>query len=124
MTPAAPSPRLAKLNAGGTAPAGYLGDVVERVMPSVLAARAKGLTDINQFVDEHIRRTVAGLVGRSLLLATEVSAEPVCGRRPLLPAGRGNRTSRGAARAASVNSAGRSARRPLRYHPIKRSSIL
>jgi carbonic anhydrase len=59
---------------GGIAPAGYLGDVVERVMPSVLAARAKGLTDINQFVDEHIRRTVAGLVGRSLLLATEVSA--------------------------------------------------
>ncbi|OJF12344.1 carbonic anhydrase [Couchioplanes caeruleus] len=59
---------------GGTAPAGYLGDVVERVLPSVLAARAQGLTDIEQFVDEHIRRTVTGLVGRSLLLATEVSA--------------------------------------------------
>ena len=59
---------------GAAAPAGYLGDVVERVMPSVLAARAKGLTSIDEFVDEHIRRTVAGLVGRSLLLATEVSA--------------------------------------------------
>jgi carbonic anhydrase len=59
---------------GGTAPAGYLGDVVERVMPSVLAARAKGLTDIDRFVDEHIRRTVAGLVERSLPLATRVSA--------------------------------------------------
>ncbi|MBO3738226.1 carbonic anhydrase [Actinoplanes flavus] len=59
---------------GGEAPAGYIGDVVERVIPSVLAARAKNLTDVNQFVDEHIRRTVAGLVGRSLLLATEVSA--------------------------------------------------
>lgn len=59
---------------GAPAPAGYLGDVVERVMPSVLAARAKGLTGIDEFVDEHIRRTVAGLVGRSLLLATEVAA--------------------------------------------------
>ena len=58
----------------GTAPAGYLGDVVERVMPSVLAARAKGFTEVDEFVDEHIRRTVAGLVGRSLLLASEVSA--------------------------------------------------
>src|SRR5690349_2467765 len=58
----------------GTAPAGYLGDVVERVMPSVLAARAKGFTEVDEFVDEHIRRTVAGLVGRSLLLASEVAA--------------------------------------------------
>jgi carbonic anhydrase len=43
-------------------------------MPSVLAARARGFTEVDQFVDEHIRRTVAGLVGRSVLLANEVSA--------------------------------------------------
>jgi carbonic anhydrase len=59
---------------GGATPAGYLGDVVERVMPSVLAARAKGLTEVDQFVDEHIRRTVDGLMRRSVLLADEVSA--------------------------------------------------
>ncbi|CAM5497233.1 carbonic anhydrase OS=Streptomyces tendae OX=1932 GN=GUR47_20230 PE=3 SV=1 [Streptomyces tendae] len=59
---------------GGTAPAGYLGDVVERVIPSVLAARALGRTEINEFVDEHIRRSVDGLVGRSALLAAEVAA--------------------------------------------------
>lgn len=58
----------------GVAPAGYIGDVVERVMPSVLAARAAGCTEIDQFVDEHIRRTVDGLVGRSVLLANEVAA--------------------------------------------------
>ncbi|MCW5250138.1 MULTISPECIES: carbonic anhydrase [unclassified Streptomyces] len=58
---------------GGTAPPGYLGDVVERVVPSVLAARAKGHTGIGEFVDEHIHRTVDGLVGRSVLLANEVA---------------------------------------------------
>jgi len=59
---------------GGGPPAGYVGDVVERVMPSVLAARAKGFTEVDQFVDEHIRRSVAGLVDRSVVLANEVSA--------------------------------------------------
>lgn len=58
----------------GVTPAGYLGDVVERVTPSVLSARASGLTEIDQFVDEHIRRTVDYLVGRSTLLASEVAA--------------------------------------------------
>ncbi|ONH28850.1 carbonic anhydrase [Pseudofrankia asymbiotica] len=58
----------------GVAPAGYIGDVVERVMPSILWARAAGCTDIDQFVQAHIRRTVDGLVGRSALLATEVAA--------------------------------------------------
>ena len=59
---------------GGTAPAGYIGDVVERVIPSVLAARAQGDDGIDRFVDEHIRRSVDGLVGRSALLADEVAA--------------------------------------------------
>ncbi|XKK64094.1 carbonic anhydrase [Streptomyces sp. ARC32] len=58
----------------GKAPAGYIGDVVERVIPSVLAARAAGGTGIDRFVDEHIRRSVDGLVGRSALLADEVAA--------------------------------------------------
>ncbi|MCK9895730.1 carbonic anhydrase [Frankia sp. AgB32] len=58
----------------GVAPAGYIGDVVERVMPSILWARADGCTDIDQFVQTHIRRTVDGLLGRSVLLAAEVAA--------------------------------------------------
>jgi carbonic anhydrase len=59
---------------GGPVPAGYIGDVVERVMPSVLSARAAGLTEVGQFVDVHIRRTVEGLVQRSVLLAGETAA--------------------------------------------------
>lgn len=59
----------------GFAPPGYIGDVVERVMPSVLSARAAGCTDIDEFVRTHIRRTVDGLVGRSPLIAREVAAQ-------------------------------------------------
>jgi carbonic anhydrase len=59
---------------GGVTPAGYIGDVVERVMPSVLSARAEGCTEVNQFVGVHIRRTVVGLVQRSALLANEIAA--------------------------------------------------
>ncbi len=58
----------------GVSPAGYIGDLVERVMPSILSARAEGRTEIDQFVETHIRRTVDGLVGRSVLLASEVEA--------------------------------------------------
>lgn len=59
---------------GGVTPAGYIGDVVERVIPSVLSARAAGCHEVDQFVDVHIRRTVVGLVQRSALLANEVTA--------------------------------------------------
>lgn len=59
---------------GGTVPAGYLGDVVDRVTASVLSARAAGLTTVDEFAEEHIRRTVQQLVERSSLLATEVNA--------------------------------------------------
>ncbi|ADP79372.1 carbonic anhydrase [Pseudofrankia inefficax] len=58
----------------GVAPAGYIGDVVERVMPSILEARAAGATGIDEFVRTHIERTVEGLLGRSVLLASEVAA--------------------------------------------------
>ncbi|MFJ5262622.1 carbonic anhydrase [Streptomyces sp. NPDC088387] len=49
----------------GVAPPGYVRDVVERVTPSVLAARAAGLSEEPDIVDEHIRRTVDLLVDRS-----------------------------------------------------------
>jgi carbonic anhydrase len=66
VTAAADADRL------GHSPAGYLGDVVDRVTPSVLAARAAGLSTVDEFVDEHIRRTARFLLGRSTLLAAKV----------------------------------------------------
>ncbi|GAA3799011.1 carbonic anhydrase [Streptomyces chiangmaiensis] len=49
----------------GLAPAGYVRDVVERVTPSVLTARAAGLSKESDIVDEHIRHTVDLLQDRS-----------------------------------------------------------
>jgi carbonic anhydrase len=53
-------------------PAGYLGDVIDRVMPSILTARAAGLTTLDGFVETHIERTVNHLLSRSSLLAHRV----------------------------------------------------
>lgn len=60
---------------GGRTPPGYVRDVVERVTPSVLAGHAAGMTEVDQLVDEHVRRTVELLLERSTSLATEVSEE-------------------------------------------------
>ncbi|MFJ9574890.1 carbonic anhydrase [Streptomyces sp. NPDC101191] len=53
---------------------GFVRDVVERVTPSILAARASGLTSDSDIVDEHIRHTVDLLLDRSRLLAEQVEA--------------------------------------------------
>ncbi|MBO2458149.1 carbonic anhydrase [Actinomadura violacea] len=58
----------------GMAPAGYVRDVVERVTPSVLAARAAGRIEPEQILAEHIRHTVDLLLDRSRLLADKVTA--------------------------------------------------
>ncbi|WP_433463528.1 carbonic anhydrase [Spirillospora sp. CA-128828] len=58
----------------GMAPAGYVRDVVERVTPSVLAARAAGYVKAEEILDEHIRHTVDLLLDRSRLLAEQVAA--------------------------------------------------
>ncbi|MEU7158581.1 carbonic anhydrase [Streptomyces chrestomyceticus] len=58
----------------GTTAGGYVRDVIERVTPSVLAARAAGHTDNAEFIDEHIRRTVELLLERSRSLAEAVEA--------------------------------------------------
>ncbi|MFF4648639.1 carbonic anhydrase [Streptomyces sp. NPDC001380] len=63
----------AALEDGPPAP-GYVRDVVERVTPSVLAARAAGIDDPDGIVDEHIRNTVDLLLDRSRVLADEVAA--------------------------------------------------
>ncbi|OEJ20983.1 carbonic anhydrase [Streptomyces agglomeratus] len=53
---------------------GYVRDVIERVTPSVLAARAAGLTGNDEIIDEHIRHTVDLLLDRSRVLADQVTA--------------------------------------------------
>ncbi|WP_189310444.1 carbonic anhydrase [Streptomyces brasiliensis] len=53
----------------GLTPAGYVRDVVERVTSSVLAARAAGLSEEPDIVDEHVRHTVDMLLDRSPALA-------------------------------------------------------
>jgi carbonic anhydrase len=58
----------------GVAAPGYVRDVIERVTPSVLAARAAGLTQDGDFIVEHIRHTVDLLLDRSRVLATQVEA--------------------------------------------------
>jgi carbonic anhydrase len=57
----------------GRLPGGFVRDVVERVTPSVLAARAAGIEDADAIVDEHIRQTVDLLMERSQLLASRVA---------------------------------------------------
>ncbi|WP_327739134.1 carbonic anhydrase [Streptomyces nojiriensis] len=58
----------------GVSATGYVRDVIERVTPSVLAARAAGLTDEDDIIAEHIRHTVDLLLDRSRALADQVTA--------------------------------------------------
>ncbi|MET7520674.1 carbonic anhydrase [Streptomyces sp. NPDC005480] len=58
----------------GTAAGGYVRDVIERVTPSVLAARAAGHTEDEDFIAEHVRHTVDLLLDRSRVLAEAVDA--------------------------------------------------
>ncbi|ARF53785.1 carbonic anhydrase [Streptomyces gilvosporeus] len=58
----------------GMAPTGYVRDVVERVTPSVLAARAAGFLKADEILAEHIRHTVDLLLDRSRVLAERVAA--------------------------------------------------
>ncbi|MFJ5710650.1 MULTISPECIES: carbonic anhydrase [unclassified Streptomyces] len=53
---------------------GFVRDVVERVTPSILAARTAGLTADSDIIDEHIRHTVDLLLDRSRLLSDQVAA--------------------------------------------------
>lgn len=59
---------------GGRVPPGFVRDVVERVTPSVLAARAAGRNSGEEILHEHIRHTVDLLLERSRGLAERVAA--------------------------------------------------
>ncbi|WP_037305778.1 carbonic anhydrase [Amycolatopsis orientalis] len=53
---------------------GFVRDVIERVTPSVLAARAAGLSEDDDIIAEHIRQTVDLLTDRSRLLADKIES--------------------------------------------------
>ncbi|GAA2694887.1 carbonic anhydrase [Streptomyces lunalinharesii] len=58
----------------GQTPSGFVRDVVERVTPSVLAARAAGRETAEEILAEHIEHTVDLLLERSRILAEAVAA--------------------------------------------------
>ncbi|MEV6598849.1 carbonic anhydrase [Actinoplanes sp. NPDC051346] len=58
----------------GMTPVGYVRDVIERVTPSVLAARAAGRVEADEILAEHVRHTVDLLLDRSRVLAERVDA--------------------------------------------------
>ncbi|MFG2836051.1 carbonic anhydrase [Streptomyces zaomyceticus] len=58
----------------GKTPGGFVRDVVERVTPSVLAARAAGREKPEEILAEHIEHTVDLLLERSRILADAVAA--------------------------------------------------
>ncbi|MGW0210996.1 ATP-binding cassette domain-containing protein [Streptomyces sp. NPDC003233] len=78
----------------GIAQAGYVRDVVERVTPSVLAARAAGRLSAGEILAEHIRHTVDLLLDRSRLLAERGRRRTGRCGGPVLQPGRRNRTPR------------------------------
>ncbi|MCC0100774.1 carbonic anhydrase [Streptomyces flavotricini] len=57
----------------GQTPGGFVRDVVERVTPSVLAARAAGRETAGEILAEHIEHTVDLLLERSRALAERVA---------------------------------------------------
>ncbi|MFE6854577.1 carbonic anhydrase [Streptomyces sp. NPDC057674] len=58
----------------GFAAGGFVRDIVERVTPSILAARTAGLTTDTDIIDEHIRHTVDLMLERSRLLSDQVAS--------------------------------------------------
>ncbi|HJF13454.1 MAG TPA: carbonic anhydrase [Enteractinococcus helveticum] len=53
-------------------PKSFMRSLVERIMPSVMAARSKGITDVNGTVEEHTDQTVHRVVDTSYAVAQAV----------------------------------------------------
>ena len=49
-------------------PSGYVRDLVERILPSVLSARRAGSETVNETVEEHVKQTVTRLNNHSRAL--------------------------------------------------------
>jgi carbonic anhydrase len=58
----------------GVLPGGYIRDIVERVTPSVLAARQAGMSTPDEIEAEHVRHTLRLLTERSRLIADRVAS--------------------------------------------------
>jgi carbonic anhydrase len=63
----------------GVLPNGFIRDIVERVMPSVLAAQRAGRSKPEDVGAEHVRQTVRLLVDRSAVLAEAVDRRECAG---------------------------------------------
>ncbi|GAB09709.1 carbonic anhydrase [Gordonia araii NBRC 100433] len=60
-----------------TIPGGYIRDIIERVGPSILSARAKGKTRLDEFEAEHVVETGRLLMQRSQLIRQRVDSGEV-----------------------------------------------
>ncbi|MGV0715156.1 carbonic anhydrase [Mycolicibacterium sp. XJ662] len=58
----------------GVVPGGYVRDIVERVMPSILLGRRDGLTRVDEFEARHVIETGAQLMARSTTISDGVAA--------------------------------------------------
>ena len=58
----------------GVVPGGYVRDIVERVMPSILLGRRDGLSRVDEFEARHVTETGAQLLARSTTVAERVTA--------------------------------------------------
>ncbi len=56
----------------GAIPGGYVRDIVERVMPSILLGRKDGLTRVDEFEARHVAETGSQLLARSTVIAERV----------------------------------------------------
>ncbi|MGE2722016.1 carbonic anhydrase [Mycolicibacterium celeriflavum] len=58
----------------GQVPSGYVRDIVERVMPSILLGRRDGLTRVDEFEARHVSETGAQLLARSTTVSERVAS--------------------------------------------------
>lgn len=58
----------------GVLPGGYIRDIVERVTPSVLAARKAGMSTADEIEAEHVRHTLRLLTDRSRLTTDRIAS--------------------------------------------------
>ncbi len=58
----------------GSMPRGYIRDIVERVTPSVIAAKMRGETSSYEVEAEHVRQTMRLIMDRSLAISDAVTA--------------------------------------------------
>jgi carbonic anhydrase len=52
----------------------FIHNLVERITPTVIAAKENGLTEIDQITDLHIRDTINELIARSSLIAERIES--------------------------------------------------